>query len=340
MQALGLIAEAVENGARRFRACNELGLCLRTVQRWRYCEADRRQTVQREAPPNKLSAQERQAVLDAANQPGYASLTPHQIVPKLADEGIYLASESTFYRVLKEANQNMRRGRAKAPKRRVLTTHRADGPNQVWCWDITWLPTTVKGRFYYWYMVKDIYSRRLVTNEVHESECSEHACVLLEKGCLRERTAGRPLVLHSDNGHVMRGSLLRESMISLGVEPSFSRPRVSNDNAYAEALFRTAKYCPLWPEQPFESLTQARLWVQKFVEWYNEEHRHSALKYVTPNERHEGKAQALLQAREDLYASAKAANPCRWSGKTRNWQLANAVYLNPERPEAMGAMVR
>lgn len=333
-----LIAEAVENGARRFRACKELGLCLRTVQRWRHYRADRRQVVQREAPANKLNAAERQAVLDAANQPGYASLTPHQIVPKLADEGVYLASESTFYRVLKEANQNRRRGRAKAPKRRVLTTHCAEGPNQVWCWDITWLPTTVKGRFYYWYMVKDIYSRKLVTNEVHESESSEHACVLLEKGCLRERTAGKPLVLHSDNGHVMKGSLLRESMISLGVEPSFSRPRVSNDNAYAEALFRTAKYCPLWPDRPFENLTEARLWVQKFVEWYNEEHRHSALKYVTPNERHEGKASALLQARKYLYESAKAANPSRWSGKVRNWQLADAVYLNPERRDASALM--
>lgn len=333
MQALGLIAEAVASGARRFRACKEIGLCLRTVQRWRHCEADKRQIIKREAPPNKLSVAERQAVLDAANQPGYASLTPHQIVPKLADEGIYLASESTFYRVLKEANQNSRRGRAKAPKRRALTTHCADAPNRVWCWDITWLPTTVKGRFYYWYMVKDIYSRKLVTNEVHESERAEHACVLLEKGCLRERTAGRPLILHSDNGHVMRGSLLRESMIALGVEPSFSRPRVSNDNAYAEALFRTAKYCPLWPERPFDNLTEARLWVQKFVEWYNDEHRHSALKYVTPNERHEGKAPALLQARENLYKAAKATNPSRWSGEVRNWKLANAVYLNPERPE-------
>ncbi|WP_172898936.1 helix-turn-helix domain-containing protein, partial [Pseudomonas ogarae] len=103
-----LIAEAVKGGARRFRACKELGLCLRTVQRWRHCEADKRQIVQREAPLNKLSAEERQAVLDAANQPGFASLTPHQIVPKLADEGIYLASESTFYRVLREAKQNVR----------------------------------------------------------------------------------------------------------------------------------------------------------------------------------------------------------------------------------------
>lgn len=331
-----MIVEATQSGARRYRACNELGLSLRTVQRWQHSDTDGRQLISR-TPPNKLSEAERQAVLEAANQPGYTSLTPHQIVPKLADEGIYLASESTFYRVLKEANQNAHRGRAKAPKRRVLTTHRADGPNQLWCWDITWMPSTIRGRFYYWYMVKDVYSRKLVVNEVHESERAEYACELMEKACLRERTAGRPLVLHSDNGTVMKGSLLRESMLALGIAPSFSRPRVSNDNAYAEALFRTAKYCPLWPERPFEGLTEARLWVQKFVDWYNEEHRHSALKYVTPNERHEGKASALLAARDTLYKTAKAANPKRWSGATRNWQLAPAVYLNPECPDA-GAM--
>lgn len=328
-----MITEATQSGARRSQACNELGLSLRTVQRWEHSDTDRRQLVSR-TPPNKLSEVERQAVLEAANQPGYASLTPHQIVPKLADEGIYLASEATFYRVLKAANQNAHRGRAKAAKPRPLTTHRADGPNQLWCWDITWLPSTIRGRFYYWYMVKDVYSRKLVVNEVYESERAEYACELMEKGCLRERTAGRPLVLHSDNGTVMKGSMLRESMLALGIAPSFSRPRVSNDNAYAEALFRTAKYCPLWPERPFEGLTEARLWVQKFVDWYNEEHRHSALKYVTPNERHEGKASALLAARDKLYKTAKAANPKRWSGKTRNWQLAPAVYLNPERPEA------
>jgi putative transposase len=158
-----------------------------------------------------------------------ASLTPHQIVPKLADEGTYLASESTFYRILKAAGLGQRRGRSKAPVARPLTTHRADGPNQVWCWDITWLPSTVKGRYFYWYMVKDIYSRKLVVNEVHESESSAYACQLLRRGCLREQTAGRPLVLHSDNGSVMKAATLLATMQELGVAPSYSRPRVSND---------------------------------------------------------------------------------------------------------------
>jgi putative transposase len=332
--AMQLIDDAVQAGARQQRACAVLGLSVRTVQRWRHTPQDGRPTARRDTPANKLAEDERQALLAAANRPGYASLTPHQIVPKLADEGIYLASESTFYRVLKAAGQGQPRGRRKSPVRRPLTTHQADGPNQVWCWDITWLPTTVKGRFFYWYMMKDIYSRKLVVNEVHENESSEHASRLLWRGCLCEQTAGRPLVLHSDNGTAMKGANMLATMYELGVVPSFSRPRVSNDNAYAEALFRTAKYCPLWPERPFDTLEQARLWVHRFVYWYNEQHRHSGLRYVTPNQRHGGEAAALLAKRTLVYQAARARHPERWSARIRNWKLDDTVYLNPERVQA------
>jgi len=328
-----LIDEAVESGARQSSACEELGLNERTLQRWRHTPEDGRPGAQRPVPANKLSEGERQAVLAAANSPGYESLTPHQIVPKLADEGRYLASESTFYRVLRAEGQGRRRGRVHHAKSRTPTTHRADGPNQVWCWDITWMPTTVKGRFFYWYMMQDIYSRKLVVNEVHESESVEHASRLLAQGCLREQTAGRPLVLHSDNGSVMKGLSMRAAMLDLGVVPSYSRPRVSNDNAYAEALFRTAKYCPLWPERPFDTLQEAREWVCKFVRWYNEEHRHSGLKYVTPNQRHGGQAPRLLAQRTAVYQAARARHPQRWSAQIRDWDLAPVVYLNPERAE-------
>ncbi len=335
-----LIDEAVQQGARRAQACEQLGVSVRSVQRWRETPEDGRTLGLREAPPNKLDEIERQAVLDAANSPGYASLSPHQIVPKLADEGVYLASESTFYRILKAAGQGQRRGRVQAPQRRTLTTHCATGPNQVWCWDITWMPTTVRGRYFYWYMMKDIYSRKLVMNEVWEQESAEHAGVLLAKGCLREGIAGRPLVLHSDNGSAMKGATMRAAMIDLGVQPSFSRPRVSNDNAFAESLFRTAKYCPLWPEQPFDTLEAARAWVQRFVQWYNEEHRHSGLKYVSPVQRHRGEANELLARRRALYEDARMRNPARWSGAIRNWHLTDSVYLNPERVHASGGMFK
>jgi transposase InsO family protein len=326
-----LIDEAVQGGASKTKACEELGVNERTLQRWRKKPEDGRPGAQRPVPANKLSEAERQAVLAAANQPGYESLTPHQIVPKLADEGRYLASESTFYRVLKADGQGRRRGRSHNAKPRAPTTHRADGPNQVWCWDITWMPSTVKGRFFYWYMMQDIYSRKLVVNEVHESESVEHASHLLGLACLREQTAGRALVLHSDNGSVMKGSTMRAAMQDLGVVPSYSRPRVSNDNAYAESLFRTAKYCPMWPDRPFNTLQQAREWVCRFVHWYNEEHRHSGLKYVTPNQRHRGEAPGLLAQRTTVYEAARALNPQRWSAGIRDWDLAPEVYLNPER---------
>ena len=325
-----LIDEAVAAGARQQSACQALGLQVRTLQRWRQSPEDRRPTASRQSPANKLDLQEREAVLRAANAPGCSSLTPHEIVPKLADQGIYIASESTFYRVLKAAGQGRRRGRARSARKRPMTTHVACAPNQLWCWDITWLPSTVKGQFFYWYMIKDVFSRKLVANEVQMTESSELAAELLSRACLREQTVGKPVVLHSDNGSAMKGANLLARMYELGVVPSYSRARVSNDNAYAEALFRTAKYCPLWPERPFQTLAQARDWVLKFSRWYNEEHRHSALKYVTPIERHRGQATALLESRSALYESARRANPARWARGIRNWVLAPTVTLNPE----------
>ena len=199
------------------------------------------------------------------------------------------------------------------------------------------MPSTIKGRYFRWYMVKDIHSRYLVANEVHEEESSEHASELMRKACLRQRMAGKPLIVHSDNGSVMKGSTLLHTYYELGIASSFSRPRVSNDNAYAEALFRTAKYCPLWPDRPFDTLDEARQWVHRFVHWYNKEHRHSGLRYVTPHQRHHGQATALLEQRKRLYAAARAQHPQRWSGKTRNWHLADVVTLNPERLDLIQA---
>lgn len=332
-RTLALLDAAVASGARLEPACYELGISVRTAQRWRHSAEDGRPGAVRPTPCNKLSEAERAQVLAIATAPAHASLPPHQIVPKLADAGQYVASESTFYRVLREANQAHHRGRARRPVKRIVTTHQATGANQLWCWDITWMPSTVKGRFFYWYMVKDVYSRKLVANEVHESESAELAAKLMQRACLREGIAGHPLVLHSDNGSPMKGSTMLAALQNLGVMPSFSRPRVSNDNAYAESLFRTAKYCPLWPEKPFDSVTAAQHWVQQFVRWYNDEHRHSGLKYVTPAQRHRGEAPALLRQREALYEAARKRNPQRWSGSIRDWSLAPVVWLNPERQQ-------
>jgi putative transposase len=327
---------ATQAGARKHQACAELGLTLRTVQRWQaegQLKIDARTTVLK-VPRNKLAAGEREAILAVCNSEAYASLPPSQIVPRLADSNVYMASESTFYRVLKSAAQGQRRGRARPPRNiPTPTSHCARAPNQVWSWDITYLPSTVCGRFWYLYLFEDIFSRKIVGAEVYAEESGQHAADLLQHCApptLRSaiKTA---LVLHSDNGAPMKSSTLLAKLYDLGITPSRGRPRVSNDNPYSESLFRTLKYCPQWPNNGFETLQAARDWVAKFVAWYNTEHRHSRIRFVTPEQRHRGDDTAMLAARHAVYEAAKAKRPERWSGATRNWQPITSVMLNPDK---------
>jgi transposase InsO family protein len=335
--ALGLITEAVDAGTGQKKACKVLELDERTVCRWRKQLdsgnefKDRRgESGGARVPANKLSEEEKARIIQVCNQEENRSLAPSQIVPGLADQGIYIASESSFYRVLREAGQLQRRGRAKAPRTiKKPRGYKAQAPNQVWSWDITYLASVVRGSFYYLYMVEDIYSRKIICWEVHEKESATHASQLIGKGCLVEGIRREELVLHADNGSPMKGATMLATLQRLGVIPSFSRPAVSDDNPYSESLFRTLKYCPIWPDKPFESIEKARQWVRKFVHWYNEKHRHSAIRYVTPGQRHRGEDTALLEKRQGLYETAKAKNPQRWSGKTRNWEPVHEVWLNP-----------
>lgn len=281
------------------------------------------------SPANRLSQPEQAAVLAAANAPRFASLSPHQIVPALADEGCYLASESTFYRLLRDADQLARRGRPKAPKRLRPQPLVATGANQVWSWDITYLATCVTGLFYRLYLVMDLYSRKIVGWEIYEQESAELAAVVIARACLAEGITRKGLVLHSDNGSPMKGATMLATLQRLGVVPSFSRPSVSNDNPYSESLFGTLKYTPAFPSKPFASLAAARDWVHAFVQWYNDVHRHSAIQFVTPGQRHRGEDQAILQRRRAVYEAAKARNPERWSGDIRDWTAVDEVWLNP-----------
>ena len=332
-----LIDEAASNGCRLAPACAELEISLRTYQRWTREDgtgvADGRCSAPRAAPANQLSDAERARILDLVNSAEFASQPPSQIVPTLVDRGEYVASESTMYRVMKAAAQQHHRGRAKKPGTRVVTSHRATEPNRLWSWDITWLPTAVKGLYFYWYMVLDVYSRKIVGHEVHVAESADLAAQLMRRASLAEGLAGREVVLHSDNGSAMKGATMLATLEKLGIMPSFSRPRVSNDNAFAESLFRTCKYRPNYPLRPFETVDQARQWVQQFVQWYNHQHKHSGLKFVTPAQRHTGQADAILRRREQVYEAAKQRCPERWSGTTRNWELKNEVWLNPERAD-------
>lgn len=330
------IDEACARGARRHRACEVLGLTLRCVQRWQQesgiREDGRKAAAQRRTPANALTPDERQQVLEVANRPQFADLSPKQIVPRLADQGEYLASESSFYRILRDEKQLTHRGKARPHTHRRPQPLVANGPNQVWTWDITYLATTVRGRFFYLYLIVDIFSRKIVGWEVHEQESAEHAAALFRQSHLREGVDADRLALHSDNGGPMKGATMLATLQRLGVMPSFSRPSVSNDNPFSEALFRTLKYTPAYPDGPFASLQDARAWVARFVSWYNGVHLHSAIQFVTPDQRHRGEDHERLDRRIEVYEAAKARNPARWSGDIRNWEPAGAVSLNPGKP--------
>ena len=332
------IDEAHTAGVRLEHACELAGITLRTLQRWKgehgLEQGDRRPTAERPIPAHALTAEERERILEVANKPRFAEVPPSRIVPMLADDGEYLASESSFHRVLKAENQMQHRGHTKPPQARSPpTTHIATGANQVWCWDMTYLPTLIGGVWYYLYLILDLYSRKIVGWTVQENDSSDHAAQLVRRTALAEgiHAETRKPVLHGDNGATLKATTVLAMLQWLGIEPSYSRPRVSDDNPYAEAAFRTAKYRPEFPAQGFADLDAARQWASTFVHWYNEIHRHSGVRYVTPAQRHAGEDQAILAARHELYQQAREANPRRWSGKTRNWEPVGAVALNPER---------
>ncbi|HBZ8552213.1 TPA: IS3 family transposase [Salmonella enterica subsp. houtenae] len=331
LQLMDMVQEAVKAGARLSEACRCVGLSERTLQRWNLSEDDSRATTARPVPANKLSEEEERQILAVCHEPRFASLPPAQIVPQLADENRYIASESTFYRVLRRAGETTHRGRQRAPQRRPLSTWKATAPNQVWSWDITWLKSLTAGHWFYLYLIEDVFSRKIVGYEVYAAESGDYAAELLKRTVLSERCWQQPLVLHADNGAPMKSQVLQVKLAELKITPSHSRPRVSNDNAHVESLFRTLKYVPAWPESGFATLEDARSWVEGFVGWYNEEHRHSGISYVTPGQRHRGEDSQLLEKRKMLYEKAKRINPQRWSGQTRNWSRHDEVWLNPER---------
>jgi len=258
-------------------------------------------------------------------------MPPKQLVPRLADEGKYIASESTMYRLQKRVGLSAhRRPVLHTHVTRGAAVHRATRSNQLWSWDITYLPTPVRGRFLRLYLVLDVWSRRIVGWDVHEHEVATHAATLIQRICAESGVDPKGLVLHSDNGKPMRGSTMVTTLQWLGIVPSFSRPHVCNDNPYSEALFRTLKHTPVYPRLPFADREAARRWVARFVSWYNSEHRHSAIRYVTPDERHSGADVAILARRHVLYERARSRRPERWPRQTRNWTPIGLVVLNPE----------
>lgn len=329
---LKLLDEAMTAGARQRTASKILGLDPRTLQRWRAHGGgeDRRRGPNTE-PKNKLSDEERSNFLKTANSPELRDLSAKQIVPTLASRAVYHGSESTLYRIFREEDQLKHRERSRPPVQR----HKPDAlvataPNQTWSWDITYLKSSIRGMFFYLYLVMDVWSRKIVGWEVYSEESSENSSKLLAETYRKERVTPGSLVIHMDNGGPMKGATLLSTLQKLGVATSFSRPSVSNDNPYSESLFRTMKYRPTFPSRVFESVAEVKAWVAQFAQWYNTVHLHSAIRFVTPNDRHCGRDVEILKRRKVVYQAARARHPERWSGNIRNWNPIQEVILNPD----------
>jgi putative transposase len=326
-----LVTQAQRSGANKSAACELLGVSLRTVERWENNPSDLRKGPLT-MPQRTLTEPERLAIIKTINSVEYSHLPPGQIVPTLADKGIYLASESSFYRIMRAESLLTHRLKSKPRAHAKPEELMAKNPNEIWSWDITYLKTYVKGMFYYLYLPMDIFSRFIVHWEVHDVESMELSSQMIRAACEKENIERDQITLHADNGSPMKGATMTATLHWLGITPSFSRPRVSDDNPFSESLFKTLKYCPSFPDNGFATLEDARAWTKKFVNWYNNQHLHSGINWVTPSARHHGNDIEILKKRSELYEETKKVFPNRWTGDTRNWQRTELVELNPGKP--------
>jgi len=322
-----LIKEAIRSGARQCKSCEILELSERTFQRWLKDtdREDKRKGSIRKVG-NKLNDKEKEMIINTACSPEYRDFTPYQIVADLSSKSVYIASESSFYRALREKKLIKHRSMSKVSRKRQAPIERvATAANQLYSWDITYLSTNVNGIYYYLYLIMDVWSRCIVGWSIHESESSEYSEKLIEQTIKEQNATG--VVIHSDNGKPMRNGNITSLFQRLGIISSYSRPRISTDNAYSESLFKTMKYRVNYPKR-FSNILEAIDWVGNFVNWYNEEHKHSGIKYVTPAQRHNNTDVAILARRAGTYQEAKKKHPERWSRHTRDWSKETVVKLN------------
>ena len=306
-----------------------MGISDRTYQRWSLVpgQEDLRQgPVTRSA--HALTEEERRRIVEISSTQEFQDKSPHQIVPILADRGEYVASEASFYRVLKANKLLAHRGRSKPRNVGRPRAYEATKPRQLFSWDITYLKNNIKGQYFYLYMFMEVYSRKIVGWEIHERESPDYSSILLRKTCESEGIDRDQLVVHADNGGPMKGATILATMQKPGVMPSFSGPSVSNDNPFSEALFKTMKYCSQFPSEPFISIESAGEWVSAFVLWYNDEQLHSGISFMTPSSRQSGADELILANRDEVYRRARENKPLRWSSKTRNWEKIKTVKLN------------
>jgi putative transposase len=282
--------------------------------------------------PRALTAQEHATVLDLLNSERFQDQAPREVYATLLDDGIYVCHWSSMYRLLAENQQVSERRNQLVHPPSVKPELVASAPNQVWSWDITKLLGPTKHTFYYLYVILDMYSRYVPGWLLAESESEELAQQLVRETCAKQNIPREQLTLHADHGSAMISKPLALLLSDLGVVKSHSRPRVSNDNPYSEAQFKTMKYRPDYPEF-FGSLLEARAWAQCFFQWYNHEHKHSALCLLPPVVVHYGHAPSVLRARQAVRQQAYAAHPERFvKGPPVLPSLPPEVWINRPQP--------
>jgi len=325
--AVELIEEAKAAGARIFKACEVLEISVRTFKRWKAGNTQDRRKGAAKVVKKRLSDDERALIVNICCKKEYQDLTPYEIYVILLDIKIYVGSISSFYRVLRQHDLihfrgNTRKGtKTKRPPERIAT-----GPNQVWSWDITYLHSPVAGQYFYLYTVIDIWSKLIVGWQIETVENANTAQQMFTRIMKQRNLSG--VYLHSDNGNAMKAGTMLMTLYKLGIIPSRSRPRVSNDNPYIESFFRTLKYMKSYP-QYFDSIENARYWTADFIDWYNTRHLHTSIGYVTPAQKHAGEADAIISARNEVKKMAYDKNPIRWSGGFIELPNPKIVILNP-----------
>ena len=315
--------------------CRSLGLPPASL--YRYLAARRRPSLPKRPPqaeerrphPRALSPQERDALLAVLHSDRFADMAPAAVHAMLLDEGRYIASVRTMYRVLAARGEVRERRRQAVHPKRNPPELAATAPNQVWTWDITHLRTAAKGRTIKVYVCMDLFSRFVVGWYASASESAAEARHLFETLARRNRIDAGRLIVHADNGGPMRGRPLADLLESLGIERSHSRPRTSNDNAFSESQFKTMKYRPTYPRY-FESEEEARAWCREFFPWYNNEHRHEGLAMLTPADVYTGKWRERLAIRAEALAAAFEQYPDRFvKGAPKPKEPPAIVAINP-----------
>jgi putative transposase len=314
-------------------ACRVLGISRATLHR-----QDNPKPAEEEIPPGPrtphpaaLSEQEREQVLDVLDSDRFADKSPAQAWAVLLDEGFYYCSIRTMYRVLESRNEVRERRAQAAHPPRVRPELVADGPDQVWTWDITKLKSQWRGLYFDLYVMLDIFSRKVLRWEVHATETGDLAKAFIEDA-ITANGGARPDYIHADNGTSMTSKPVSQLLSDLNITDSHSRPHVSNDNPYSESAFKTLKYCPVFPGS-FASIGEARAFCALFFIYYNSEHRHSGIGLNTPNSVHDGTWKKIRERRQQVLDAAFAARPDRFRGRRPLApDLPARVWINQPRP--------